>query len=234
MKKIAIILFAVLVGLSSAMAKKEAPGAQPKSFAQKLEEIKWKPMSSIGVESADKLFESSNLFYKSIESMHTNLPIYSLKAIVENGDTTAIVVVDQFNKPFASGSAVMQIVQGGAHLTAVTASGVSLVSNYAGLIKDLPSLLKDNPLLAITAGKKVADCSKKIGKLTKEFLPELKDMYEKRGNPIKEYSKAQAALTKDDGFITTGFGGVPEFDPADLPSDEELEMLLEQERSARN
>lgn len=193
----------------------------------------WKTPKATGIKSIDDVYEMSDKLYKSIEEMGDSVPVYSLRSIVENGDTTAIIVVDQNNKPYHSLAAVSQIVSGGAYLTSVTANAVSLSARYVSLMADLPNIVKSKGLGSFKIFADVTKTSKMVYKLSKEFLPQIRETYRKRGNPIKDYNKAQSKMKASDGFVTTGFDHVPEFGPDDMPTDEELDLLLEQERSSR-
>lgn len=195
--------------------------------------VKWKSPNRTGISSIDEVYDMSDKLYESIKMMGDSVPMYSLRSIVENGDTVAIVVVDQNNKPYQSLSAASQMVSGGAYLTSITANAVSLSAKYVTLIADLPNIVKSRGLASIGITKDVISTSKKVGKISKDLLPKLKDAYKKRGNPIKAYREAQSSMSADDGFVTTGFDQVPEFEPEDMPSDEELDILLQQERSSR-
>lgn len=193
----------------------------------------WKTPKTTGIKSIDDVYEMSDKLYKSIEEMGDSVPVYSLRSIVENGDTTAIIVVDQNNKPYHSLAAASQVVSGGAYLTSVTVNALNLSTRYASLLADLPNIVKSKGLESFKIIADVTKTSKKVYKLSKEFLPEVKGVYNKLGNPIKAYNKAQSKMKQSDGFVTTGFDHVPEFGPDDMPTDEELDLLLEQERNGR-
>ncbi len=199
-----------------------------------VKKLEWKTPKTTGIKSIDDVYDMSEKLYKSIEEMGDSVPMYSLRSIVENGDTTAIVVVDQYNKPYSSLSAASQIVSGGAYITSITANAVGLSVQYAKLLTDIPNIVKSKGLGSFKIIGDVRKNSAKVGKIAKEFLPQLKEAYSKRGNPIKAYSRAQSKMKESDGFVTTGFDHVPEFGPDDMPTDEELDLLLEQERGSRN
>jgi len=207
---------------------------EPLNIREWINKVEWKSPKRTGISSIDEVYEMSDQLYKSIKEMGDSVPMYSLRSIVENNDTVAIVVVDQNSKPYNSLSAVSQMVSGGAHLTSITANAIGLTAKYGSLVKDVQNIAKSRGLMeSLRIAKDVIGSSKKIGKITKDFLPRLREAYNKRGNPIKAYQKAQASLSPDDGFVNTGFDQVPEFEPEDMPSDEELDILLEQERSNR-
>ncbi len=227
MKKTILFFFVVIFSLGM-------QAQEPLDIKKWVEGIDCKSPNRTGHKEIDDIYDQSDKFCKSIKVMGDSVPIYSLKSIVENGDTVAIIVVDQFNKPYNSLSATKQIALGSAYIGSVTAHGLNLASKYAFLATALPGILKSEGLRSIGIIKKFTSHSSKIGKLAKELMPTIKGMYERRGNPIKAYQKAQASLSPDDGFVKTGFDHVPEFDPADMPSDEELDILLNEERNNRS
>ncbi len=235
MKRIVLLLVACLTILSGATKKTrhDNDNHENMSIQQMISKLNWKKPALTGYASIDSMYERSDMLYKAIKTMGDSVPIYSLRAIVENGDTTAILVVDQNNRPYSSFSAVDQIVLGSTHIASVTMQAAGLASKYATLIPDLPNIIKADPLKSVSLISGVTKHSKQIGKLAGNFLPNIKNMYEKRGNPIKKYNEVQKSLSKEDGFVTTGFDHIPEFTPEDMPSDEELDMILDQERSGR-
>lgn len=221
---------------NSAKKRNDSQGTET-TLASLLEELDYKSPKRSGITSLDDLYDSSDLLHSNLTQLRDSLPIYSLRSIVNDGDTTAIIVVDQNGKPYDSFSATGQIVEGSLRLTAITANAVSLAASYVKVVTDLPSIATSgikNPLaipgIISTAGKH----SGKMGKLAKNILPAIKDLYDRRGNPIKALAEVSQGMDKEDGFVTSGFGDVPEFSPEQMPSDEELELLLEQERSRRN
>lgn len=230
MKKALLIIIAFITVLSVSAQRKKNEG---KSFSQMIEDLKWRTPSRTGFSSIDDMYEKSEDLYKSVKAMGDSVPMYSLRAIVENGDTTAILVVDQNNQPYDSFSATKQIFAGSSYLTSVTANAVGLSTQYVKLVADLPNIVVSNPLKSISIIAAVTKHSKMVGKLAKDFLPQVKEMYESRGNPIKRYNEMQKSLSKEDGFVTTGFDHVPEFSPEDMPSDEDIDRILEQERADR-
>lgn len=207
---------------------------EPLNIKQWVTNLKWKSPKRTGISSIDEVYDLSDKLYDSIKAMGDSVPMYSLKSIVENGDTVAIVVVDQFNKPYNSLSATRQIVSGSAYLTSITANAVSLAAKYVSLGANAPSIVKSKGLASIGIMKDLTSNTGKVSKIAKELLPQIKEAYSRRGNPIKAYQQAQASLSADDGFVNTGFDHVPEFDPADMPSDEELDILLNEERNNRS
>lgn len=226
MKKVLIILI-----IMSVFAQTRAQ--ENMNIQEWVKKLEWKTPKATGIESIDEVYEMSDKLFKSIEEMGDSVPMYSLRSIVENGDTTAIVVVDQYNKPYNSLSAVSQMVSGGTYLASVTANAVGLSVRYANLIADIPNIVKSKGWGSIKIIGDVKKTSVKVGKIAKEFMPQVKEAYRKRGNPIKAYSKAQSEMKESDGFVTTGFDHVPEFGPDDMPTDEELDLILEQERNNR-
>ena len=226
MKKVLIILT-----IMSVFAQTRAQ--ENLNIQEWVKKLEWKTPKATGIESIDEVYEMSDKLFKSIEEMGDSVPMYSLRSIVENGDTTAIVVVDQYNKPYNSLSAASQMVSGGAYLASVTANAVGLTVRYANLIADIPNIVKSKGLGSFKIIGDVKKTSVKVGKIAKEFMPQVKEAYRKRGNPIKAYSKAQSEMKESDGFVTTGFDHVPEFGPDDMPTDEELDLILEQERNNR-
>lgn len=202
-------------------------------LSEVLKDLKWETPKMTGIQSVDEVYELSDKLFKSVEAMDS-IPIYSLRSIVENGDTVAIVVVNQFNQPYSSLSAVTQIASGASRLATIANNAVGLSSRYVKLASELPTILKSEGFGSIKIISAVSKNSSKVAKLAKNVIPKVKDMYEKKGNPIKAYNNAQKSLGKEDGFVTTGFDHVPEFAPSDMPSDEELDMILEQERANRS
>lgn len=198
-----------------------------------LKENQWKSPKRTGITSIDRVYDRSDKLYGSIKAMADSLPVYSLRSIVENGDTVAILVVDQYNNPYNSLSAADQVVSGGLYLASVTNEAVNLSMEYVPLVKEVPDIVKSKGFAGIGIIKDVTSASKNVGKLVKDFLPWLTETYNLRGNPIKAYSKAQASMSPDDGFVKTGFDHVPEFSPDEMPTDAELDAALEQERSNR-
>lgn len=227
MKKLFIILSIIAIAIS-------ATGEETLNIREWVSKLDWKKPNKTGIKTIDDVYEMSDKLYSTIKEMGDSVPMYSLRSIVENGDTVAIVVVDQFNKPYDGLSAASQMVSGGAYLTSITAEAVSLSARYASLIVDLPNIVKSKGLGSIRIINDVTKTSKKVGKITKEFLPQVKEAYNKSGNPIKAYCAAKASMSADDGFVTTGFDHVPEFGPDDMPTDEELDLLLEQERGSNS
>lgn len=206
---------------------------EPTSMQEWLKSIEWNSPKRTGVASIDDLYDQSDKLYMAVKNMSDSVPMYSLRSIVENGDTVAIVVVDQNNKPYQSSSAATQMIKGGLYLTSLTAQGLQIPLKYASLATDIPNIIKVLGFGSIRAGKDFFNSQKKVGKIFKEIMPQLKDFYNKRGNPIKEYAKASSEMSADGGFVTEGFDNVPSFDPEDMPSDEELDIILEQERQNR-
>ncbi len=227
MKK--ILLFLAILSYLLPVKAQEISNIQ--EWVRKLD---WKTPKKTGIGTVDDVYEMSDKLYESIKEMGDSLPMYSLRSIVENGDTVAIVVVDQYNKPYRSLSAASQIVSGTAYLTKITTNAIGLSTKYASLITDLPNIVKSKGLGGLKIIADATKTSKKVGKIAKEFLPQIKEAYNKRGNPIKRYCVAQSKMSEDEGFVTTGFDHVPEFGPEDMPTDEELDILLEQERKSRN
>lgn len=203
------------------------------SIKEMIEKLEWSKPQYTGYASIDSMYKRSDDLYKAIKTMGDSVPVYSLKSIVENGDTTAILVVDQNNRPYDSFSAVEQVLLGSAHIAKITNQAGGFAKKYVDLVRDLPNIVKDDPIKSLSIISAVTKHSKKVGKLAGNFLPNIKNMYDKRGNPIKKLNEVQKSLSKEDGFVTTGFDHIPEFSPEDMPSDEELDMILEQERSGR-
>lgn len=225
MKKLLII---IALFAAACIARGEDQSINMHEWVKKLD---WKTPNKTGIRTIDDVYDMSDKLYESIKVMGDSVPMYSLRSIVENGDTVAIVVVDQFNKPYNGFSAASQMIAGGAYLTSVTLNAVSLSTKYASLVTDLPNIVKSKGFKSIGIISDVTKTSKKIGKIAKDFLPKVKQAYSQRGNPIKAYCAAKASMSASDGFVTSGFDHVPEFDPEDRPSDEELDMLIEQERN---
>ena len=230
------LLALVLASAFSSMAKKSENKSSETTLAAMLDELDYTSPKRSGIESLDKMYDSSDQLYASLVVLRDSLPVYSLRSIVNDGDTTAILVVDQNGKPYNSFSAASQIVNGTLMITTVTANGASLALQYASVAASVPSIVKDhikNPLAIPGIVKTATNHSKKVGKIAKNILPAFKDLYERRGNPIKQLAEVSKGMSKEDGFVTSGFSDIPEFSPEQMPSDEELDMLLEQERAGR-
>lgn len=228
MKKLIVILCCLSVAVM------ELPAQEPAHLLERVRKIGWSSPKRTGIQSLDEVYSLSDELYRSIGDMATNLPMYSLRSILDSrGDTVAILVVDQFNRPYDSFSAFEQWSSGLTHLTNIATNATALCAKYVNLSKDLPGIVGNQGFKSIGILNDLRKNSGKVTKMTTELIPMLKEAYTKRGNRLKEYRKAQSALTPDDGFVTTGFDHIPEFDPADMPSDAELDIILAQERSRR-
>ncbi len=171
-----ILFLAAFIGLRA---------EEPTNMQEWIKSIEWKSPKRTGVTSIDDLYDQSDKLFMAVKNMSDSVPMYSLRSIVENGDTVAIIVVDQNNKPYQSHSAATQMVEGGLYLTALTTQGLQLPLKYASMAKDIPNIVKSLGLGSIRAGKDFFSTQKKVGKIYKEIIPQIKDFYSKRGNPIK-------------------------------------------------
>lgn len=237
-KTLSIIALAALVLISAVAVNAQKQKAQNSetTLAALIDDIDYKSPKRSGISSIDALYDSSDALYAELVELRDSLPVYSMRSIVNNGDTTAILVVDQNGKPYDSFSATTQIVEGALRITTVSASALALAAQYPNVILDLPKIAKDNiknPLAIAGVLKTASSHSGKMGKIAKNLLPAVKDLYERRGNPIKKLAEVSKGMSKEDGFVTTGFSDIPEFSPEMMPTDEELEMALELERAGR-
>lgn len=232
-KKFLIVFFSVVAIVASSVPSYGKKGVKPKTLMEMLENIDWKTPEKTGEPRVDNLNDKCDKLFKGIKTMSDSLPVYSMRSIVENGDTVAIVIVDAQNRPYDSTRAKFEMVEGAAYLANVINSSTPIASEYVNLVKELPNIVKSKGLASISIISNAGKTSNKVGKLVKDFLPTIKSKYSNLSNPVKEYCDAQVKLSKDDGFLTTGFDHVPEFDPDEMPSDEELDRILEMEREAR-
>lgn len=229
MKRLTLIALLLLTIISGSVEAKN----DKKDMSRWLTEHPWKQRKRTGINTVDGLYDKTDKLVRSIQSMADSLPMYSLRSIVNNGDTVAIVVVDQHNNLYNSLSAANQYISGGLYLTNITANAADLLVQYLSLLKDLPSIVKSKGFGSVKIISDVTSASNYVRSLVKDFLPWVKESYNRRGNPIKAYAKAQAEMSPDDGFVNTGFDHVPEFSPDDMPTDAELDAALAQERSNR-
>lgn len=233
MKNFLILFLSLMVIGAVSVPSYGQKDVKTKTIREMLDNIDWKTPKKTGVNSLDNLNGKCDNLFKAVRNMSDSLPVYSMRSIVENGDTTAIIIVDAQNRPYNSTDAKFEMAQGVVYLAKVMNNAMPLANEYGKLVKDLPNIVKSEGLRSISIISNAGKTSNKVGKLVKDFIPTIKAKYSNLSNPIKEYCNAQVNLSKEDGFLTTGFDHVPEFDPEEMPSDEDLDRILEMEREAR-
>lgn len=226
MKRILIIL-AVAISVLNAVAD------TPFDMQQWVKDLQWESPKRTGIKEIDNLYDQADQLYLSVKHMADSVPVYSMRSIVENGDTVAILVVNQFYEPYDSWSAAEQWVTASKFLKEITDEAADLAGKYKQAGSNVTQIFKKLGFKAIPAGKDFTKVSGKVGKITKDFIPNMKKLYAQRGNPINDYQKASSKMTPEEGFVNTGFDHVPEFDPDNMPTDEELDKILALEREHR-